>query len=179
MSGNRTMSLGEYISELIEVLARTQPAAMSRLRQIVGSLRSRIMLDEEAVDIWLEPEGLRVQPADPFSRVDGIGATDNSTVLALLDGVVEVSDAILDGTLRVTGEARDISRMFMAIDILLDASARVPELERVSDRFRAERAGQRAAIAPGSGRAPWYPFRGGQREESLLTRLGLKDNGRE
>lgn len=173
------MRLGEYVSELIEVLGRAQPAAMSRLRQIVGSRRSRIMLDEEAVDIWLEPEGLRVQPADPFSRVDGIGATDSSTVLALLDGVVEVSDAILDGTLRVTGEARDISRMFMAIDILLDASTRVPELERLADRFRAERAGQRTAIPPGSGRAPWYPFRGGEREESVLRELGLKNIGRE
>jgi len=173
MSSNGVTSLAEYISELIAVLARTQPASMSRMRQVVGDRRSRIILDEAAVDIWLDSEGIRVQTADPSVPVDGIGATDSGTVLALLDGVFEVSDAILNGYLRVTGAAADISRMFIAIEILLDASARVPELERLAEQFRAERAACRTTAAPGPGQAPWYPFGTGKREADLLAKLGL------
>jgi hypothetical protein len=173
MSRSGPTTLGEYIAELIDVLSRAQPGAFQRMRQVVGGRRSRIILDEEAVDVWFAAGGLRVQAADPSSSVDGVGATDSSIVLAILDGVVEVSDAILDGHLRVTGAATDIARMFIAIEILLDASARVPELERLADRFRAERSDRRSIVAPGSGRAPWYPFRCGKREEALLRELGL------
>jgi len=110
--------------------------------------------------------------------VDGWGATDSATVLALLDGVLEISDAILDGYLRVTGAAQDITRFFLAVEILLDASPRVPALQKLADRFRDERRQFRTHTVPGTGRAPWYPFRSGRREADLLAKFELDINSK-
>jgi hypothetical protein len=173
MSISRRTSLGEYIVALIETLGAADPAAVPRMRQIVGERRARIVLDNEAVDVWFSPDGLRVAPAERGSQVDGSGMTDTATVLALLDGTVEVTDAILDGQLLVTGSAQEIARMFTAIEILLDATPRVPELRALAHQFRVERSDIYRHSAPGTGTAPWYPFRSGRREMDLLSRLGL------
>ena len=174
---DRTASLGDYIVALIDALAEAQPHATLRMRQVVGERRARIVLDEEAVDVWFEPDRLRVERAGA-GQVDGWGATDSATVLALLDGVLEISDAILDGYLRVTGAAQDITRFFLAVEILLDASPRVPELQKLADRFRAERRQLRTYTVPGAGRAPWYPFRSGKREADLLAKFELDINSK-
>jgi len=174
---DRGASLGDYIAALIEALAAADPHATLRMRQVVGERRARIVLDEESVDVWFESDRLRVEPGGA-GHVDGWGATDSATVLALLDGVLEISDAILDGYLRVTGAAQDITRFFLAVEILLDASPRVPALQKLADRFRDERRQFRTHTVPGTGRAPWYPFRSGRREADLLAKFELDINSK-
>jgi hypothetical protein len=170
-------SLGQYIAALIRVLGAEHPAALARLRNVVAGLRARIILDEESVDISFPPDGLRVEPASDITPVDGWGATDSATVLALLDGVIEVGDAILDGRLRVTGPLQEISQMFLAIEIILDASSQTPGLQALADLFRAEKAEHGWIKAPGVERPLWYPFPGTARERELLSRLDLLPDG--
>src|SRR5258708_35038100 len=122
------MSLAQYITALIGLLGAHYPAALSRMREVVDDWTARIVLDLESVDVRFAPEGLRVETAVEGAHFDGRGATDRATVLALLDGGIEVPDAILDGKLLVTGPLQEIARMLLAIEILLDAAARVPAL---------------------------------------------------
>ena len=154
-------------------LGEADPAALERLRQTVGGHRARLRLDAEAVDVRFDPDGLRVE--EPAGEpVDGEGETDRATVLDLLDGYLEVTDAILDGRLRVTGAVDEIARMFAAIEILLDGSARAPALQRLARDFR-EDPGRAPPAAPQrrSRSGPWHPSGPGDAELELLARLGL------
>jgi hypothetical protein len=166
-------SLGEYITELIDVLGDAHPATLSRMRQVVGHRTARIILDREAVDIGFGAAGLLVTEPGQDDSVDGVGATDSATVLALLEGVVEVTDAILDGSLRVTGSLEAIARIFQAIEMLLDASPRTPALQALADRFQAEKGHHRTVVPPGTGRPSWYPFACTESEHQLLNKLDL------
>ncbi|MGW8319025.1 MAG: hypothetical protein ACWGPS_07225 [Candidatus Promineifilaceae bacterium] len=167
-----SMTLGEYIEALIDALGASNPAALARMRQVVGGRRARIVLDDEAVDISFEPAGLHVQAAAAETEVDGIGQTDSRTVLALLGGYFEVADAILNGRLHVSGEPEDIMRMFVAIEILLDASPRTPALQALAARFQRERR-ERRSSAPDRRHVSWYPFSSDRDEMDLLARLDL------
>jgi hypothetical protein len=165
-------TLAQYIAALIETLDARDPAALARMRLVVGGLRARIGLDAESCDVSFVEGRLVVQPSDEGASVDGEGATDSGTVLALLDGHLEVTDAILGGRLRVTGKAEDIAKMFIAIEILLDASPRVPELQRLAGRFRRERLGfslRDRVSGPQTSSSP-------ESEIALLSRLGLLPN---
>jgi hypothetical protein len=102
---------------------------------------------------------------------DGGGTTDTGTVLALLRGDLEVSEAILNQSLAIDGEIEQIHRMFLAIEILLDASPRCPPLQRISERFVAESSQFASATVPQ--RANWYPFAVGVDELDFLDRYGL------
>ena len=167
------MKLGDYIAALIEALGEANPDAVSRMRRVVGLSRARIVLDDEAVDVYFGASGLQVQPAIDKTEVDGVGETDSATVLALLDGYLEVETAILNGRLRVFGAAEDITRMFLAIEILLDATPRTRNLQLLARRFREERGVMRDAPASDLRRVVWYPFGSGVSEYELLSRLGL------
>lgn len=130
-------TLGEYVAELIARLGAADLDALERLRWVVGSRRARIVLGPEAIDVQWRGDALNIAPAGE-GQVDGRGATDRQTVLELLAGQLEVHDAILDGRLDVVGEIDDVERMFMAIEILLDASARSPRLQALADDFRTD-----------------------------------------
>jgi hypothetical protein len=138
----------------------------------VGSRRARIRLGDESVDVELDAEELRVMA--PGGEVDGAGETDRQTVLDLLDGYLEVGDAILDGRLRVEGDVDAIGRMFTAIEILLDASARDPALQQLARDFRNDPGLEPPGRpTPGSREEPWYPSGVGPLEAALLERLDL------
>ena len=169
---SRLLTLHQYVIALIRILGTNSPSALARMRQVVGDRRARIRLDDEAIDVAFGPHGLRVERAIRRRRVDGEGATDSETVLALLDGYLEVSDAILEGRLRVSGAAEAVIRMFAAIDILLDASPRIPGLQALAARFRAER-GERLGGASPSHQRPWYPFASEADEWEMLAGLDL------
>jgi len=111
------------------------------------------------------PYKLDVQPATVDTPIDGEGATSRETVVALLDGRLEVTDAILQGYLRVTGAADDVSRMFVAIEILLDVSARAPALQALAETLRVA-----APAVPATAVSPWEAQ---SREDEMLARLGL------
>jgi hypothetical protein len=167
------LRLGEYITALIDALGDANPAAVARMRRVVGERRARIILDDEAVDVFFDAGRLRVQTAVDETEVDGVGETNSATVLALLDGYLEVEAAILNGRLRVFGAPEDTTRMFAAIEILLDASPRTPALQLLAARFRRERRERRGWPVPDQRRVTWYPFGPRASEYELLAQLGL------
>ena len=125
-------------------LGEADPAALERLRQTVGGHRARLRLDDEAVDVRFDPDGLRVE--EPAGEpVDGEGETDRATVLDLLDGYLEVTDAILDGRLRVTGAVDEIARMFAAIEHRRCSGSRATSAKTPAVRPRLRRNAGRGA----------------------------------
>jgi putative sterol carrier protein len=167
------VTLGEYVRLLVETLGRSDRNALARLRSAVADRSARITLDDESVDVWFAGEELSVEPA-PARDVDGEGATDTPTVLDLMDGYLEPREAILEGRLDVSGAAEDVHRIFVAIEILLDAAPRSPALQDLVRQFRADPSRpRRARPMPASGVPRPYPPRAGPEEEELLRRLGL------
>jgi hypothetical protein len=129
-------TLGEYIAALIDGLGEMDPAALARLRQVVGERRARIALDEEVVDVTFVGQRLIVEPPEPGRPIDGEGWCDRGTVLGLLDGYVEVSEAVLDGRLAARGNDEAVAALFQAVEILLDAAPRAPGLQTLATAFR-------------------------------------------
>jgi hypothetical protein len=168
MSVENPLTLGEYIHALVAALAQDDPQGLDRMREVVGSRAARIELDEEAVEVVFLNGELRVQPLLGFS-VDGTGSTDSATVLDLLDGNLEVSAGILDGRLSLTGDPENIARICLAIETLLNASARSPELQKLAAHFRH----QHHAPSRRSEEIAWYRFALSPNELSLLKRLDL------
>lgn len=140
-------TLAEYIRELVRRLGRREPGAVERMRRVVGSRTARIRLDDETAEVKFEDDRLVVRPAASKRQVQGEGETDTETVLSVLRGEIKVNDAILGGRLRVRGPMEDVARMFVAIAILLDGSARVPELRSLADDFRRAAGHWRATAA--------------------------------
>lgn len=165
-------TLGEYVSALLEVFGEAQPAALARMRQIVGDRRAKIILDDEAVEVIFGPGGLEVYPVTQELENSHTGATETATTLALLDGELEVTDAILNGRLQVFGDSEDVIRMFAAIEILLDASPRTPGLQALGSKFRDDRRSRPRAPYPADC-VSWYPFRCSAKEIDLLEKLDL------
>ncbi|MBI2368669.1 MAG: SCP2 sterol-binding domain-containing protein [Deltaproteobacteria bacterium] len=173
MAQHRT--LAEYVVALVERLAGADPLALARIRQIVGRRRARIVLDDEAVDIVFGPEGLLVGPPAAHT-VDGEGITDRSTVLDLLDGYLEVTDAILDGRVRISGDADNVARMLLGIEILLDGASRIPSLQALARDFRADPLREppgRPRPVMRARQTSWYPADRPIDEDDLLFHLGL------
>lgn len=167
-------TLAQYVAALIDELGKAHPLMLARMRLLVGRRRARIVLDDEAVDVYFRPEGLHVQPATTMTgELSGEGATDTATVLALLDGYIEVSAAIIGDRLRVYGREDEVVRMFMAIELLLDASPRTPALQSLAARFRRERRGRVASSASDVKPVAWYPFSPEPTELQLLDKLDL------
>jgi hypothetical protein len=125
-------TLVEYLTALIRRLGQEEPHLLTRLRTVVGARRARIGLDDEIVEVWFDGPELKVVPGPTDVPVDGEGSTDRFTTLDILDGRLEVTDAVLEGRLRATGEVESLARIFQAIDILLDGSARNPALQELS-----------------------------------------------
>ena len=73
-----------------------------------------------------------------------------------MDGHLEVSDAISAGRLDLAADVNAVAAMFAAIEILLDASSRSPELQALAREFR-ERPGRRPPRGPVRGRGGATP----------------------
>jgi hypothetical protein len=165
------MSLAQYIVGLIAALRQCDPDAYRRMCQVVGERTARIQLDAEYVYIRMRDASLIVDGTAPQASPDGEGETDTPTVCALLSGDLEVSEAILNGSLTVRGNIADVSRMFQAIEILLDASPRCPRLQHLSQQFSTEAPCCDPAV--NLPRLTWYPFPVSRAELNILTQYGL------
>ncbi len=163
-------ALGEYIGELVRRLDEGEPSGGARLRAVAGPLRARIQVDGETVEIGFSRGALRIDPGPTRRRVDGIGRCDRQTVLDLLNGYMEVTDAILGGYLEVTGNVDAVTRMGQAIEVLLDAATRVPALHQLADDYRSD-----PCLAPGrpGPRAPALLPTLEPAEHALFARLDL------
>jgi hypothetical protein len=169
-------TLAEYVTELVSRLGQEEPSRLSRLREVVGSRRARIRLDKEVVLVQFEGATLVVGDAGDDAPVDGAGRTDRATTLALLAAETELTDAIVSGRLDARGEVEDLTRIFIAIEILLDASSRSPLLQDLARDFendpcRATRTdwAHRQRPAP----VPVDPDRRPASEHQMLSRLDL------
>lgn len=169
-------TLAEYVTALVERLGSDEPPLLSRLRDVVGSRRARIRLDKEVVLVQFAGARLVVEAETGDATVDGAGGTDRETTLALLEGDTELTDAIVSGRLDAHGEVENLTRIFIAIEILLDASSRSPLLQQLARDFEND-----PCRAP---RAPWSqqrtaiqslvdPDRRPDSERVILSRLDL------
>jgi hypothetical protein len=160
-------TLSEYVTELIGRLGAADPPALERMRTVVDGRRARVVLGDEAVDVTFAGDELLVEPS-ASGAVDGEGVTDRATTLELMDGYLEVTDAILDGRLDVTGTVDDVERMFLAIEILLDVAARAPALQDLAADYRADPCREPRRSPP-----PPLPAPSHESEHALLDRLDL------
>jgi hypothetical protein len=187
VSGGRTgapvpcRTLAEYLREIVRRVGESDPAALERLRAVVGGRRARLTLDAERATVAFTRRGFvarneRGGAARPNApRRAGEGATTRRATLALLDGWQEVSEAVVLGELEMRGSIEDVTRMGVAIEIVLDVAARSPALQRLAADYRADPCRQPAV--------PWdaHRRRGFERrmtesseaELALLERLGL------
>jgi hypothetical protein len=166
------MTLGQYIAELVTCLERCDRKAYDRMCHVVGERVARIQLDDQSVYIHMQDRVLTIEAAPPDGLVNGgEGATDTATVLAILRGDLEVSEAILNGSLAVYGDIEQINRMFQAIETLLEASPRCPALQKLKEQF-VEESGSSTPPAD-IPRASWYPFAVSSAEIELLDCNGL------
>ena len=160
----------------MERLGAGEPAALARLREVVAGRRARITLDDETVDVWFDRGRLITRPAEEAVDVNGDGATDRLTTLDLVDGYIEVTDAILDGRLLATGEIENLARIMQAIEILLDGSTRIPALQQLARDYREDPCRAAAASRMGGERRRRVALDApapADDERELLDRLGL------
>ncbi len=165
MSTRERTRLAAWITELVEALDRDRFGAGRRLRQVVDGYRARIVLDGEAVLVSMDHDEIAIGPDDPDAAVDGWGATTTDVVLAILAADIEVAEAVERGQLQIMGATEAVARILHAIELLLDGSARVPELRHLAARFIDE-----AGTTPLSASAPTDVR---VVEEAMLERLGL------
>jgi hypothetical protein len=160
-------SLATWIARLVRALDQDAHGAGARLRTVVEGSRARITLDGEAVLVRMRDRELVITPDDPEAAVDGAGSTTSSTVLSVLGGDVEVLAAVEAGLIHVVGNLEATTKMFAAIELLLDGSARIPALRDLAAGFATEH----SPVPPGIRRR----F-GGAGEAALLARLDLLDD---
>jgi hypothetical protein len=159
-------TLGWYIASLVAALDAADPKAANRLRHVTRDRAAIIQLDDEAVDVRFT-DGKLVVSSGPVARMP-CGRTDSATVVALLDGRLEVHAAIVDGRIDITGSVDEVNRILCAIEILLDAAPRAPALQRLAADFRRTHA---PSGAERSDWLAWYPFRPTTSEWRLLQAL--------
>jgi hypothetical protein len=185
-------SLAWFVERLVAELGDGEPAALARMRAVVGRRRAVVALEDEAVVARFDDDGsLLVEPTDPAmteeafaatvavrgTDLDGVGRTRHEVVVAILDGRLEVTDAILDGEIEVRGSTEAVTAMLIAIEILIDAATRVPTLRRLADVYLgAHRPPSDVGGARWRRRTAWPPSFFTPEEDELLAGLGL-DNG--
>jgi len=158
--------LADWVQRLAIGLA-AEPGAPARLQAVVGDRRARISLDDEAVVVAMVDEEVVVLPDD--ASVTGSGTTTSATVIALLDGRLDLTEALRNGHAAVQGRVEDLTAMLHAIEILLDVATRVPAMRSVAAAFRASLTPEPLDL--GDAPAPATA----DEELRMLRRLGLAD----
>ncbi|MGC3939673.1 hypothetical protein ACOTTU_17855 [Roseobacter sp. EG26] len=130
--------LRDWIAALFAGLDRAEPHSASGVRKLAGSEASRIALDEERVTVRFDENGLRVSRLKTGARLTPpYGVTDRKTVGALLLGYMEISEAIAHNHIRLRGTADQVMAICAIIEVLVDASTRIPALQELADDFLA------------------------------------------
>lgn len=163
--------LADWIRALVAALDAAEPLAAGAIRRLAGDRRAVIGLDAERAAVRFENGRLviRRQPAAAVPRC-AWGATDRATVADILGGHVEVAEAIAAGRLDLRAPAAEVIAMCAILEVLVDASTRIPEMQRLAAVF--------LASAPGDGRAARSERRAraaarAARERAFLRREGL------
>jgi putative sterol carrier protein len=168
------MTLAQYIRDLVEALREADAEAFARMRRAVGDRRARISLDDESVVVAFRGDSL-VSTVDSGKGAnelaDGHGATERDTVLDILDGRLEVTEAILLGRLNIQAAAQDLDRILFAIEVLLGAATYVPAMRAIEQHFRADRHRIHSPLPPPE--IHWRPPAIAPEELAMLARLDL------
>lgn len=168
-------SLREYVELLFSRLERFSPEAALRIRHVTGTRSARIAVDVESVDVRFDRGRLRVTHSgdDP---VDGAGRTTRQATLDMMDGYLEVTSAVLDGQLDLTGSTDAIVRMGVVLEILIDAATRAPALQQLAREFRDDPrypSPVKRPAGPVERNTRFYPDPASDRERRLLALLDL------
>jgi hypothetical protein len=159
-------SLQAWIDGLVAALDDDPWGTADRLRDVVAGYTARISLDDDTVVVSMPSRAL-VWEDGTDAPVDGEGSTTAAVVIAILDGRLEVTDAVARGLVQARGSPEAVLRMFHAVELILDASARVPALRRLADEFRRGAEDRAPDVSP----EPWEQPPAD--ELALLARLGL------
>jgi hypothetical protein len=133
--------LADYLRELIGRLERWEPDRAAAIRATAGGRRARIVLGDEAVRVGYKGNRFvvrRIASAPATSERLPCGSTDRRTVVAILAGFLEMSEAISEGRLDLSGGVGDVIDMCAVIEMLIDASTRIPELQKLAQEFCAD-----------------------------------------
>jgi hypothetical protein len=129
--------LAAYLQLLVDRLHRWEPDRASAIHRLVAGRRARIVLDNEAAVIYFTGQRFVARKASVSPNMKApYGLTDRPTVVAILAGFLELSEAIADGRLDLRGTTNDVIDMCAAIEVLIDASTRIPELQALARDFR-------------------------------------------
>jgi len=172
----RPRSLAAWVRALVACVDAQDRHAGVRLRDIAAGRRARIGLDDETVLVHFDGPVLVVTADDPNLPAHGAGWTDAGTVAAILAATVEATQAVLAGRVQIVGEPDAVTAMLHIVEILLDVSVRVPEMQRLGREFMASVGPSAAAPAPAPALA-WYPHELTDAELDLLGELDLLPGG--
>jgi len=190
------LSFGEYVLAIVEALEVGEPTSLQRMRAVVGSQHAVLRLDKERIELWFEPttEELSVLPLPSRKRRSGKaarvpdtastgtdvvsdlphGGTDSATVLSLMRGQLEFSEAIVAGLIDAHGSVEQVTAISVAIEIVIDAATRVPAIVALARHFHERRASNTPSFDP---LLPLSIRTVARREHLLLERLDLLDAG--
>lgn len=158
--------LAEWITLLVAALDADSVAG-GRLRLVAAGGAAVIGLDEERVYVSFAPDGgLVVRPARPDDVVHGRGTATRAAVRDLLAARLDLHDAVTNGLVVVHGPARRATDLLHIIELLLDASARMPALRDHAAEVVAEAESPSPPAYPG-------PEAGRRAELEVLARLDL------
>ena len=126
--------VADWIEALFDALEAAEPQRAAAIRALAGKTRAFIALDK---DVAFRSDILTVRRTGRIGRT--MGRTCSETVADILAGYAEVSQAIADGRIEIRGTAADVISMASIIEILVDASTRIPAMQALSADFLAER----------------------------------------
>ncbi|WP_253746453.1 MULTISPECIES: hypothetical protein [unclassified Ruegeria] len=165
--------LRDWIVALYAALEEAEPHSAAAIRKLAGAQLSRMVLDADRVTVRFVEDRLQVRRirASTAQLKTPNGATNRITVTALLQGYMEISEAIAQDQIRLRGTADEVMAICAIIEVLVDASTRVPALQRLAAAFlqitgqETVRASRRARAAAARAQA--------EKERALLQREGL------
>lgn len=165
--------LRDWILSLYAALEEAEPHSAAAIRKLAGAQLSRMVLDADRVTVRFVEGVLQVRRmrASTTQLKSPNGSTDRATVTALLLGYMEISEAIAQDHIRLRGTADEVMAICAIIEVLVDASTRVPALQRLADAFL-QMTGQETVRADRRARARSARTQA-EKERSFLQREGL------
>ncbi|WP_299740835.1 hypothetical protein [uncultured Roseobacter sp.] len=164
--------LRDWIIALYAALQEAEPHRAQAIRKLAGPQISRMVLDDDRVTVRFDQDMLRVTRLRASASLKSPnGSTDRQTVTALLLGYLEISEAISHDFIRLRGTADEVMTICAIIEILVDASTRIPALQGLAAAFL-ETTGHGGLRADRRTRIAQSRFLA-EKERDLLRREGL------
>ena len=136
MSNNQPYHLADYLRALLEEIERWEPLTYKGIRAIANDRRAKIILENESASLGFKGNRFRVRKLSKVVLTKPYGKTDKKTCIGLLRGHIELSEAIMDCRLVIHGTTNEVIDICSVIELLIDASSRIPSLQILSKRFQ-------------------------------------------